>query len=298
MSLVVARKFGNDLIILSDTKLSSATGGASSPHQGIIKCKILRSQLAIGWAGNPHFAERALTDPPISENLTQITNYFCSHHIQSKTPDGTYGTDFLIGSTRSRTKLIVIKDGFAGDGQENAWIGSHPAFDHYQRVYHSRELSRSVNQIARMCYHPNRAKFTGEQYNRMTDAFMEVIESSNFPEVGDFRVPLLCSQGIFRYGIYTDNAGRPLPFLLSHGGVTLNMGQPSRGDYTISFGASSSNLIGFYFYEGAVGLVFNGQAGDIIKSDGVLRNISDDDFLKYMESRSKSPYFTQVRPAY
>ncbi len=205
-----------------------------------------------------------MTDPPITENLTQITNHFRTHHVQSKTSDGTYGTDFLIGPTLSRTKLIVIKDGFVCE-QENAWIGSQPAFDHYQRVYHSGVLSRSVNQIIRTWYMPNGAEFTGEQYNRMTDAFMEVIESSNFPEVGDFRVPLLCSQGIFRYGIYTDNAGQPLPFSLSHGGVTLNMGQPSRGDYTISFGASTTNLIGFYFYEGAVGLVFNAQAGDIIK---------------------------------
>ena len=84
MSLVVARKIGNEIYIVSDTKLTDLLRHEKiPPDQGTIKSIILKPDLTICFAGNVPLAAEAIRSADLSLDLAEIRSHFLNAHKAS-----------------------------------------------------------------------------------------------------------------------------------------------------------------------------------------------------------------------
>ncbi len=181
MTFVYAEKILNKdngfetIKVFCDTKINlenTNIGASISKEQrgliekyGIVKTTIICPEMCISYAGNIfHAAElfRKLHDKK-SFNVSEVNEM--ALHINK-----TYGdVEFIISSFEdNKLRLSRITKGIINTDCMNAWIGSEEAFREFQRI----RLSRSRENVA----------------DQTSQAFLEVVQSGKFAEVGKFVV--------------------------------------------------------------------------------------------------------------
>lgn len=186
MTLVVCKRIANELVIHSDSKvIDDFSNGIESqlrqhkPLSGLLKTVILHPHVALSFAGQSEYATRFLSDflktQPNEWNTPKLLFTLLNIHKASNSE-----IDFIVCTCDARKPSIsVIKDGKLTVDVESAWIGSQPAFNFFQEIFHSD--TRLDN-----------------EFERARAAFKAVIENDELREVGHFHVEAYLSHTINR----------------------------------------------------------------------------------------------------
>lgn len=131
MSLIVARKDGNKLCVVSDTKLTYPNHETkrlkTSPIDGIVKTIILHDNLCVSFAGEIEQAELAFKAIKNSTDINVILQTLEKFHKLSFEK-----TEFLFCIGKPQLIIYEIKNGTANE-TNIAWIGDKKAFDIFQK---------------------------------------------------------------------------------------------------------------------------------------------------------------------
>ena len=162
MSLIVARKEGNQLCIVSDTKLTypahETRNHKTSPEEGVIKTVILNSQLAVAFAGDIDFAEKALQQINGSIQLPAILHILKQHHDAS-----CQQTDFVVCQVDPDPVIYKIANGQCSE-EEFAGLGDLKAYGHFQRCMQSNPKDtlskKKTSPHAKLSYQDRKKRFS------------------------------------------------------------------------------------------------------------------------------------------
>jgi hypothetical protein len=190
MSLVVARQIGQEIRIISDTKMMGHHDLRQTPFDGGLKCIVLSPTCCVSFVGNARSAEIAMA-PIIGGSISTrdaIDSHLLKHHCNSRD-----AVDFLVGTSGEGVHIDRIAGGAVEKDLPATWIGDHAAFAAYQAAYHVDAGSQPSND------------FLEERFqiaNRMGDAFGAVIADPTIVSVEDFTISVTSSpaeEDGFRY---------------------------------------------------------------------------------------------------
>ena len=186
MTLIVARRVGENIRIDSDSRLTYVYKSTNPFFDGVLKCVIFSPYLCIAYAGlvidgtgrniiNQLFERiKNITDSN-EPDITKVTQLIFSFHLKIDKE-----TDFIVAFSGQEKKLIKISNGNLTNGLDNCWIGSKDAFNSFQEYYHA-DNDESV-------------------FNKMMFAFRKAINSyGRHNEVGGFQLTVGNGGGYFRY---------------------------------------------------------------------------------------------------
>ncbi|SRR6266542_6581371 len=130
MSLIVARKQGNQLAIVSDTKLTypneDIKGQKNNPSEGVIKTVIINPNLCVSFAGDIDYAEKAIKELNNNHSIEETIKILEKYHNRSD-----YKTEFLVCAGKPSPIIHKIKVNESKD-VHSSWIGDIKAFSSFQ----------------------------------------------------------------------------------------------------------------------------------------------------------------------
>jgi hypothetical protein len=204
MSLVIARKHGEQIFIVSDTKLTDAYGKKIYPTQGIIKSIIVSPHFCLCFAGIADYADGALKSfrqlKIGADTFNQTVQHFFDWHtrVQEK-------TEFILAFGKPHYKIVEIKDGGFAE-TANSWIGDDKAFRKFQGYFNNAiqatptPLNTATFSMVRM---PEpQGEDNSNVYSRMLNSMMAVITDTDIKYVGDFAVVAAYDKDSFQYMDY------------------------------------------------------------------------------------------------
>jgi hypothetical protein len=120
MTLIVARLIGDEVRIISDTKITNDLALHQTLLDGGLKCIVVSSACCVCFAGNVMLAENALS--PILNGVVrgrqQITTHLLQQHRASDRK-----TDFIVASVEGLVAIDRITEGELEMTRTSAWIG-------------------------------------------------------------------------------------------------------------------------------------------------------------------------------
>jgi hypothetical protein len=286
MSLVVARKYGKQILIVSDTRLSDAHGKKTSPTQGIIKSIIIDSNLCVSFAGIIDYADNALKSfrkmGINTDSFTRTVEHFFDWHIRSRKE-----TDFVIAFGKPHYKIAEIKDGQCVEAV-NSWIGDAKAFARFQGYFHN-VLAAVPTPIdtanISLVYVPEpEEEGASDAYSQMLKAIMAVNTDTDMQYVGDFAVPVAYHKGGFQYMDYVYVLTNPINWDVMPEEFVLPFGTTEEGGYGFNFiGALDGNLPAMYFLQGSLGILFTPKDGGLLQPI-VIRSVGPIEFQEQVQA--------------
>jgi hypothetical protein len=281
MTLVVARKFGNKIITLSDTRLIYPEGSPDvpakivhhNPEFGTIKTVFIGPKVALSFAGESYYANFLLNE--IYKNIDSMsTERLCKLifgvHKESK-KDNEYQTDFIlsIGDDNSdNTILLVFKEGKI-ENSPSVWIGDKDAFNKFQEEYLSDYVGGSFKKYVDslgtvICILPVQEGDDGglsSEFTKLFGAFQLVSQDHALETVGGFTVPCIYSGGRFRYSGFSIchpvGWGRTVSVSKGEGDITaMSLGSAADGAFAFSQGSGSSIAVPIYFPHARYGVLY------------------------------------------
>lgn len=191
MTLVVARKIDDTLVIVSDSKVTDDAMLHPSLLNGALKTIVVSSTLCVSFAGNVPLATEALAEVitgSIRDRDDLIVHLLKCHRQCSG------ACDFLIACHKPPILLARVTEGRCETDLQTTWIGDHTAFEAYQEKLATDPFAQST------------ARYAGSDEmavaSRMQGALSAVIADGLHPSVGNFvitaRSGTLANSG-FRY---------------------------------------------------------------------------------------------------
>jgi hypothetical protein len=179
MTIVIARKWGDRIVMLSDTMISDRTAARPDIIPGQLKAIVLTPKLSVAYAGRAgkaldtirkvRGAAREGADlPDMLESLRQVTG------------ENTEPVDFLVASHYEAPSLYKIWNGLVSPPANWYWIGDSCAADAVQRRMELQPIMKS-------------GEWYSEEEFRLSLAFEDVVRESTFQGVGGFSFELLGS---------------------------------------------------------------------------------------------------------
>jgi len=272
MSIVVARQDGNEIAIMSDTKLTypnhEIKSQKTNPSEGIIKTVILSPNQCISFAGVVEFAEAALKEVGYSGTDEQIIEILTHHHKQSN-----FETEFLY-CTGSPPLIYQIKENEIGP-VKNCYLGEKAAFEIFQAFmfgHQSRKIDAHANvqQTIQELNNSRESKIEIKDFflsvspsisstilSKMMSAMDYVIEMGNVASVGGFKVCVFYNDK-FEYKHY-NNIYRGYFELKGTGAHVLGHGNASEGGYSINFfdGSLDYKTVALHIKQANIGIVYH-----------------------------------------
>jgi hypothetical protein len=179
MTLVMARQWGDRIVMLSDTMISDRNAPRSDIIPGQLKVIVLTRKLSVAYAGRANKALHTIREarraacqgadlPDVLECLCQATS--------------SGDVDFLVASHHEDPVLCKIWSGERAIGANQYWIGDPSAIPAIQRAMESQPI-------------PEFGEWGEDEKEeaRLRSAFTEVIRESTFLGVGGFSFHLLGS---------------------------------------------------------------------------------------------------------
>lgn len=238
MTLVVAEKLDNKVIILSDTLLSFDWEG-SPIHKHVkgrstIKTIIINKNICISYAGSPTYAEEALFEISSSKKVKpKILNILVKCNKKSKGK-----TDFLVYFGEPNNELYIIKELQAPLNVQKCYIGLPSAYKKYTQIYKesNKETIICINEGI-FCLSRLPDTFSEEEkinYSKMRDAFIGVINSSE-KRIGGFVTSLIYESKEMKY-LPSFTSNKKIAELsdvpqIDGNTVTYDFGKKEEGDY-------------------------------------------------------------------
>lgn len=280
MTLIVARKIGNNIIINSDTRLTYPKVDQHDPDpkriqhhrpsEGTIKTVNLTPDVNLSYAGDVSIAERVLSHfsgkigARVEFNLNNLIGHLHYLHIESKQE-----TDFIlsIGDTDpNHTKIFVIKDGAVSDVHA-AWIGSYKAFKIYQQTFIKLSDKEKLNEF--FTKHSATQIFTAQLptfdeafndvYSRSHLAMRDVVLGEQVEDVGGFVISSVFNGHSFKYCGYFEcypiGFGRNIS--IPKGASAIPLGSNQEGSFAVSVGGSGIYRLPIYFPHGKFGMIYS-----------------------------------------
>lgn len=259
MTLIIGRVKDGKVYMLGDTELTFRNQKKANPFvEGCLKQYLINDDLAIGFAGTKEHFE---------QTLPRLLDCSDSHDVVKIALDvqlSGLNFDLMIGEI-GYEKIRFVRNGVVSEA-EAGFIGSHEAFDAFQKIYHKNssetylqlEVGRAQFQILRL---PEPIT-DDEIYSRLFHAFKGVIWDTNVSGVGGVIIPLCTDKGRFRYINYVDITSDSLnieDFIDEP--KKIEFGTAVGGGYSVEFSDDTpydgqGRNIGFYFLQGGFGIVF------------------------------------------
>jgi len=254
LTLIVARKIGNEIRMYADAKLLYPGRSSSNPLKGALKL-IVVNDVCIGYAGNHIHAVDTLRSIKKSKliDFGEIIQVLLEAHKQSNGE-----VDFIVAAYIPSIKLIKIAGGMVDFDVDSSWIGDSNVFSEYQKYYHTLALppkTEGCNEEESACY---------EIMSRMSDALGTIVREGKFSSVGEFTISVRSSSSGFKY------LGNAMSFIIPQtipSGVptTLKFGTAQQGGYAYTVmtpNNSSVGAIGVHFYQGNLGALYHPLESD------------------------------------
>lgn len=176
MSLVVARQIGQEIRVVSDTRMMSYHDISQAPLDGGLKCIVLSPTCCVSFVGNTRVAELAIA-PIINGSISRrenLTSHLLEHHLESGD-----AADFLVSVLDESAHIDRIADGIVAKDLLATWIGDAGAFAAYQAIYHAVPDKQSAGDLLEDRF---------QIASRMGDAFQAVISNPAIASVDDFTI--------------------------------------------------------------------------------------------------------------
>jgi hypothetical protein len=253
MSLIVARKYQNNIIIVGDSKITYPYLDKNNPKDGLVKSVIINAQLCISVAGVVDYGNEALQKIGKGKSKTEVIEILEFFHSKSGNE-----TSFLVCFGNPHYKIIRIDNGVT-ESVQNGWIGSHPAFEKFQYYYHTPDAAKKLFEgLTTFKIHqlPDEFDENGRHiYSTMFASMNGVIEDPSILEVGGFIIPIVYEKNSFNYMIYVHMYRKPIDidaeFPDGKGGI-MKFGDAEDGAYCVNFSASNREKLALHICKHAV----------------------------------------------
>ena len=242
MTLVVCRKQDHEVFVQSDSKVTDSFGllDERSLRQnamlgGLLKTVILHPHICLSFAGASlhatNFLKRFMASNMREWDTPRLIKELWKVHNESN-----MACEFILCETIERSpRITLIKGGSVHKDQQNAWIGSQPALNKYQKSFHNFDTLVPLNE-------------------RMRHAFREVIDDETLSEVGHFQIEVYLEHhfanarligggpdSVFAYEIKSEwDTGNQVFSIQANETTALSMGSAPYGAYGISYFRSLS----------------------------------------------------------
>lgn len=239
MTLIVARIYGEKILILSDTKVSDPFTIRRSPLEGVLKVILPNPHLAIAYAGVIAFAESAIKRTlhfdsiPIGDVISLLEKVNKESNEQ---------TEFVVASLQGNPRLYKISGGSTEGDLSSAWLGSHLGFTRYQREYAATPEANPTPE-------------------RMAEAFERVLSSESIEDVGGYRIAVQVHPDIsppmlvYHMRLSSHN---PEEFSVSNDWTPMPLGTAAGGAFCLSL-LRTLNLkrhgVALHFFPGNFGIL-------------------------------------------
>lgn len=312
----MARKLGNQVIINSDTRLTYPKVDQHDPDpkriqhhrpsEGIVKTVNLTPDVNLSFAGDVSVAEKVLSHFPsklgdrVAFNLNNLIGHLHYLHL-----DSGQETDFIlsIGDVQpSHTKIIAIKDGSVSDVQ-TAWIGSHDAFQIYQKTFIELSDTSKLNErlgqnsavhifVAAM---PTNDAKVNEVYTRSHFAMRDVILSEEVADVGGFVISSVFNGHSFKYCGYFEcyPIGFGRTHVLPKGDSTIPLGSNKEGSFAVSVGGMNIYKLPIYFPHGRFGIIYSREQSALMAPTSFF-DITTENFQKILRNKGMQDYLSII----
>ena len=270
MSLIIAKRDGEKIYIVGDTKLTSyplelyPSQMVSSPQEGVVKVTIINPNICICFAGNIEGVDELIRlCRGIRSNLTRILNELLAFN---KSVNGR--TEFILAvSAHPLYKIFEIKNLLLTETIAS-WIGSHRGFSKFQEKW---TFLRETQSRMGIDYH-------------MSQALKSVIESGIEPSVNGFSIAAGNEARIFSYRSRIEMY--VLPQIIPPGFSTVGHGTAQEGGYSIHFFPSNKNftVLAVHVLQGRFGVVYKAKEGGLLWPE-VFSDIDEAEFSKMTYSK-------------
>jgi hypothetical protein len=180
MSLIVTRIIGDEIRVVSNTKITNYSAIHETPLDGLLKCVVVSPTCCVCFAGNVGLAQATLRPILDSDNLDGV---YVTEHLLLEHRAGNSETDFIVALTDPQPTVYRIVAGKIEAASPSTWIGDQAAFATDQAHYHTLESKPfsgfAVDELRRF-----------EAATRMSDAFHAVIDDQRHHSVNDFSITI------------------------------------------------------------------------------------------------------------
>jgi tetratricopeptide (TPR) repeat protein len=270
MSLIVAKKNGSLIYIVSDTKLTFPEDkfpnkSLAAPSDGVIKTTILNPQVCIAFAGEVEPAEAAIQVcrrydfmvSSIKEHLLNVNNTTAGK------------TEFILCVGFPEYLIYEIKN-MKIIQTNSSWIGSKSAFSIYQeKALDPQAASKKFDTI-------------------LDEALDHVLKSSLAPEVNGFRVSVSNDGNFFHYKNYmaTNMPSRTYSLKANQSSVIDIYGTAQEGGYSVSFCENEGryDLVAIHVRQGEFGVLYEIKEGGLLRPK-VISDVDEHEFNDILHSR-------------
>lgn len=278
MSLVVARRIGDDVSLIGDTHLKNDYGYHAGWIEGVAKVMVLRPDLAFGFAGDVAVAESAIkscTGVLLSGSWQEFVLKLLEVHKQSSA-----ATDFIVVKL-DPIDIVQIKNGYA-ESVDFAWIGDHCAFNAFQshlgsikgEIPRSSMLAESVEASSQE---------TAVMESRLLNAMHAVIDDRSIDSVAGFALRISSFKRGFRYAEYLKSMSGHIDVdtLKYSNAQKRSFGTAEGGHYTV-YSTSCFDHLRLYpilfWPEASMGVLFHAGDGGLYRPYKIYAK-SFDEFL-------------------
>jgi hypothetical protein len=250
MTLIVAQTLKDKIRIISDSKKTSPEEILKGTENSVLKAVILHPALCVGFAGSIGRAQVAIEKLDVkrgsSFDVEKVLDHLLHEHLASS-----QDTDFIVAALSPATMLYEIRKGGIKRNPQNCWIGNFDAFSDYQRYYHTTPSIDRDN----VSLEDNEAL---DAIYKMHMAFMSVIRSRAYQDVGEFTIEVATEPDGFKY-MESAIAYPVTQSIPSHTWTTVRFGSTAEGGYCYSIMTpleSGIGAIGIHFFQGNFGALF------------------------------------------
>jgi hypothetical protein len=250
MSLIVARKSGSLIHVVSDTKLTYPEEKypdkkLAAPADGVIKAAILNPHVCIAFAGEYEAAEEAIK---VCRRYDFMVANMKEHLLAvNKKTEGK--TEFILCVGFPEYSIYEIKD-MEITQTSSAWIGSKTAFSIFQgKALEVRSTTRSMDSI-------------------LDDSIEHVLKSGLAPEVNGFRVSVSNDGNFFHYKNYMATNMPPRTYTLKanqHAVIDI-YGTAEEGGYSVAFCENQGrhDMVAIHVRQGEFGVLYEIKDGGLL----------------------------------
>jgi hypothetical protein len=279
MSLLVAFKTDDNVLIVSDTRITPLDGRRSSFTNDSLKVVVLNTKIVVGFAGSIVIGLCGIRECAslLREGHTGETLLAALQQLTAKERSA---VDFLVAHAGEGFQLARIRDGVIERELPAAWIGDSEAYNRFQEV-------RLTSDPGEELHRPNLTT-TQFELQRMRRAMRAVIEDPSIGSVGSFCVSVVYDKnknGFDYLGGTFIYVGRDVQ--IRYGENLINrMAQPiEEGGYAVSLVRpthSGTPAFGLSFPRARLGMIYLP-----LQFDGaqVLHDLSPNDFARVVLER-------------
>jgi hypothetical protein len=273
MTLVVAKKKGDVLSLVSDTGIS-LNGKQLGPDKQLPKLCILKRDLAVGFSGSPELAVRIMEGTPTGYNASYrtLTQHFLEGHRQ-------HDCDFILAFGAPLSKLALISDGIIRQGRTTEWIGDKVAFEAFQGFRLNREPPLPYIDIKLGTNREIEAKGKLPSFD-MIGSMRTIIERADVPSVFGHPVGINNALGSFEFLNYTvtleEKASFKLPRGVNPAQVMSRIAEAQNYAFScfVSSPADPNQAVAFHYMRGKVTYIYWGKSGEPLTNFVLHRDLN------------------------